>query len=353
MDKKVLPIFINHNIYSMLCYAFPLSIALAHEAFVPWVQENYIRCFGIELFQQRNVSPTFYIDATTYINFGNKELFSYNSYAQNMLSESDIVEIILTNINANRYCITLADEFFLPSCPMYEHRHFIHEQLVYGYDYQKKIFYSAGMDSSRHYACVEHSFESLVTAFKAGFLIDIHPDIEYVKNNYLFTISPMNTIREYPYSIMNFRDKLILYLNGTITESERFLLQVDTWGIPYAGIDFYEFIINSINNPDNRLLFRKIHHFKEHKEGLYQKMKYASGFLDDKGAAYLKTQNEMYKKEVADKFINIWNLCLKNQELETLGKKDNIPRNIERIHKELLQIKINESNIISNIISVL
>ena len=265
--KKELPIVVDPGMNNMLCYTYPLSIALAYEEFIPWVQENYILCCGVELFHNNGFArPTYYIDATTFIDCGNRDLFTYNSYSQDMLSKTNLVGSIIRNIDKGKYCILHVDEFYLPTCNLYNEIHFLHEQLIFGYDTDSGTLKAMGMNNAKQYDILYHTFTDFENAYEAGFDGDLHANSEYIKNNCLFTIAPITTIRAYPYSVNKFKNKLIQYLNSDISESEKFLLQLETIGIPYVGMNYYDFVILSLQRTDHTMLFRKLHHLWSTKE---------------------------------------------------------------------------------------
>jgi len=71
-------------------------------------------------------------------------------------------EDIISKINEGYYASVTVDEIFLPYRNAYEKYSFYHDILIYGYDLEKNIFYTAGYDNTEHFTCLEHNIDTII-----------------------------------------------------------------------------------------------------------------------------------------------------------------------------------------------
>ena len=76
----------------------------------------------------------------------NEPVLRQHSYSRKEIITSKVCEFIVDKLNANEYAILFVDEYYLPGTYLYMRRHFLHEQLLFGYDDQLQIFYGMGLN---------------------------------------------------------------------------------------------------------------------------------------------------------------------------------------------------------------
>lgn len=97
---------------------------------------------------------------------------------ENINDKKNIVDIFCTEINNNKYIYTKFDDYYLPE-KLAIKRHYIHDNMIYGYDDIKKVFYTYGYDLNGKLRSIELPFEAAVDGFKIPGFIEIYsPDLK-------------------------------------------------------------------------------------------------------------------------------------------------------------------------------
>lgn len=168
MIQKTLPINIP-MITGYLHHAYPLIAIEDHPDFKEWFFSNYI-----QLYCQ-------HYDDSFWFNFfgfdlcpGIYEVPSLLSFQKidNIMVKNNIIDIsdfIINCINQGYYICIYLDDFYVKCRQFYYNNiHFIHEHLIYGYDFKKNSFTSMGYYGEGAITSSEISFPDLEKAYRAS-----------------------------------------------------------------------------------------------------------------------------------------------------------------------------------------
>ncbi|MDR1117384.1 MAG: BtrH N-terminal domain-containing protein [Oscillospiraceae bacterium] len=165
-NSKILPI--KHPMITVYAHhAHFLSILPYDDATLPWVYNNYINVLRfldhkmanfhlpghdgfapIEMCKRLSVQKIIRDDITTY----------FRSF----------VDFVVYHIEKGNYVISMLDHYCLPPSAHYNQNHFRHDVLIYGYDLEKRVFYTSDFYKDGIYSfepipfdCIEKGFSSI------------------------------------------------------------------------------------------------------------------------------------------------------------------------------------------------
>ena len=260
--------------------------------FEPWLYNNFIQLSVTKLFRFAYQKQMYY--DCPYIT-----RYSIPDYLVRK-----IPEFIIQSIQMNQYLFFLIDRFYISSYSEYQRQHLVHEIFVYGYDDEKKVFYTSDNSQNGKYVDSEISFEDLTSARE-----NVKPNFMYLSeiNRQGASYIDMDKIRYmatcYIHSKANYFD--IRYTPGSI-----------------FGVKVFKEYIQRLST-DHKLMgdYRPLHLFWEHKELMLRRISYLmeKGFIE-KEDRYLSE----YEK-LARQF-----LLLRNKQIRyALTRDPSIIRDIE------------------------
>jgi hypothetical protein len=277
---KELPIIIENIPFSGLQYSYILSILFTFKEVVPLLIENYISIFGgISVNDNVKSNPYGYSDGYSYdCCCVDRNPIDIHNFDDIVLRHLDIIELIKDFIENNYYVIVFVDEYFLPLCSMGERSHFLHEQLIYGYDDEILCFFAVGIKKSGQYGKIKHSFTELQNAFKRGYDIRTHGTYEWLQSHRVIAIKKNNRFADgytYPFSISRFSNKLSKFVSEKTDEGIQYCIEYKPRKFNfYYDIDFYK--IPGIVKITKKYFsyFRFAHHAYEHAIGIKRKLNF-------------------------------------------------------------------------------
>lgn len=127
---------------------------------------------------------------------------------------SDIIKLIVDQIDYDWYCGLFLDQYYLPCESKYHKYHFVHELLIYGYDFERRIFQAVTYGNKLHKA--EIDFDDFTQAYVSAFnyIADRGGWREYMLMQY----SLIGHTKEYPFNRNEFVRKLKLYYEGELSQ---------------------------------------------------------------------------------------------------------------------------------------
>ena len=164
--QRTLPLH-SPPITTYLFHLYPLSILAQDEAYLPWLYSTHIQLFnfpGEELkfythpFCTRHQIRHVYHPACPFLDIQTIDREALG------LSAADLIQQFIEFLDHDYYVQTDLDFFYVPDREHYQHRHFIHEVLISGYDAQAKTFTISGFDAQGRYAVTDLSWDTLKQA---------------------------------------------------------------------------------------------------------------------------------------------------------------------------------------------
>jgi len=309
-----LPISMEHPLMSVLHHAYPYAILSAYEDAQAWISENYIHISVLEP-QQVNQASVYmgYADGYTYINEGRANaILTSNAADTFLLSKHDILDLLIYNIGHSNYVVLFVDEFYLPSCRFYQTNHYLHEQLLYGYDNEKNILYGLGINNAGVFSELSHEYKDMAEAYHKGLLCKIHGKIEWAEQNRLICMKPSEKLDQFKYLSEVYESKISQYLSGTLSERDRFYSPIFAPGTLHTGLSYTHYVFSHIWDKDFGL-FRHIHHLHEHK-GLMER---ALCYWEKNKLIESNKLSAKYKDEVCNPMSIVRNYLLKQMQIQS------------------------------------
>lgn len=145
-------------------------------------------------------------------------------------------------------------------------RHFLHEQLLFGYDDQLQIFYGMGLNHRKKYAELSYSYMAIQHAYEEGLECSEHGDIEWVERNLLICLSKINSSGGmFHICLEEYINKISTYLTGKIPPRQEYYIQEMNMSHHY-GINYYELAKQTLSKENLYEVFKHVNHLLEHKK---------------------------------------------------------------------------------------
>ena len=154
-------------ITAYLFHSYPLSILAQGDAYLPWLYSTHIQLFnfpGEELkfythpFCTRHEVRYLYLPTSPFLDIQTIDREALG------LSPADLIEWFIGFLKHDYYVQTDLDFFYVPDRMHYQHRHFIHQVLISGYDTQTRTFIISGFDTQGRYSVTDLPWDALKQA---------------------------------------------------------------------------------------------------------------------------------------------------------------------------------------------
>ncbi|MDP4179622.1 MAG: amino acid adenylation domain-containing protein [Bacillota bacterium] len=277
-DKiRKLPINMQSNVTSYLHYSYPLCIILTDEKRYPWFYQHFIQIFStthtygplrLEYLERMN----FYAEIfDVHKDLGCKELVDI----------PDMIEFIKKKIDDGCYVIVNVDEYYLPQKSFYMKEHFIHQQLVYGYDDEKKKIMTAGFNNERIFTEIFYDFETFNEAYELGKLY-YKPYATWVEDRAVQILRPNNNTHNFSFQLPIFKNQLNDYITSSDNNAEIVYDYETSENLTNCdpvrfGVNVHNAVIQHIEKTftgELTINFIQFHLLYEHKKGLYDRLRY-------------------------------------------------------------------------------
>lgn len=241
MNANILPVVDTHKINSGLQHAFTLSIVLANDKIIEWYDENYILPIMFEFSGDTLASSGEYLDAYAYSDVSAyKDIFAQHGYSDKFISSDSLIEIIKDFIDNKKYVILFVDEYYLPKCTLGGKTHFLHEEMIYGYDDNLSMFYSLGINTNGKYSTIKHGYDEISYAYKMGLGCSNHANIRWARENRVITLEILKKDVAFKSSSKNILTSIRRYIYPYFSNVERYKLFSPVTKEIYLGIDCYK-----------------------------------------------------------------------------------------------------------------
>ncbi len=281
-DIRILPINLQTDVTTYLHRSLPLCAVLSDDRNYPWFYRHFIQVFS--------TTHTYGILRLEYLEKMNfySEIFDEICYGYKELEDvKDIIKFIIDKVNSGHYIIINVDEYYLPQKNRYQKEHFVHQQLVYGYDNLQEKVMAVGFDSERIFTDIEFDYSDFAEAYEKG-KENCNEYITWVNERAIQTLRPKEKKQEYSYSPEYFVEQLAEYLNCSDANSEivydftpvEDLGKCDTVRF---GINYHDALVQHIKNVLNwnfTVYYNCFHLLYEHKKGIIDRLNYISKICD-------------------------------------------------------------------------
>ncbi len=333
-------LYINENpeIKSLQFNAFAESIISIHKSHKDWLANNYIQLLVHYSYEDAGIIN--YLSGNI---LGSLPLLNINVTSKSeVIGRAGILHYIISNIDANNYVYMLLDEFYIPHRPMYGKKHFMHDELFYGYDLKKELLFLIGYDDQGLYRGHSVSFEQFWQSYSEDDGEWLHQialtDFDYKFNKKSF----LDMVTDY-YDAKFHREKLDLYLD--MKTYNKHFYDERLKNVEYYGIRVYDALYDSIQRRianKRKLNIRDFYIVYEHKSSILYSLNYLEENHMVSDLSSIKEKMNEIKKESK----TMLNLCIKHNIVNSIQLVDNIYERIEKI-------KVLEKNTIYELIDKL
>ncbi len=300
--EKILPINAKPFLSSYSSHAKFMAMTTADKNYEQWFYSNYI-----QLISKKNFNEVHDVPLDFFIDIKRDNCYYYNNpilYIQCLKLEllnvlcQDIVEFIMNAIDKNYYVDICLNEYFIPIKRAYNKFDCPHDNLIYGYDKKKSIFYVAGYIQKFDdlfvgtYGVFQITFNELYAAYKNC------PYLEWYKSIYLYSAeSHGGTTEKYIFDIKMMKNSLESYLHCENSLHNYSNVQPRTIRFSF-GFDVYKDLLNNLDMGYYSNDIRPLGLLVEHKKCMANRIKYLhqNNYLIKSEYALLDTYiSEIYK----------------------------------------------------------
>lgn len=272
-----LPVYLVKEHISDFCVTLPLCVAFTEPNLYPWYYENFINICSTN----REKSICFSKYGPTFMGMYD-EIFKYTEVLPSMIKEEDICEIIISQLTGDKnYCYIILNEYYISCKKEYRKSHFLHQSLIYGYDFDEKVFLAIAFNKKDHLDYLKYSYQEVLDAFKYN---DLYKSVVFFK---LWTSK-----EKYKFSLMAFVENIEHYINSSCRYAEKFWSDsIDSIDRKYYGVSAIRHCLDVFSESKgiDYYDFRNIHFIYEHKKGILRRLEYlnAEGYLNDIHQRYI------------------------------------------------------------------
>ncbi len=306
---------------SDFCITLPLCVVFTEKKLIPWYYENFTNICSTE----RKKALCFEEYGQTFMGLYN-EIFDYCDIPTACFDKNNVCEMIISQLlNENKYCYIVLDEYYISVKKAYNDYHFIHQSLIYGYDFDTNEFLAIAFNKNEQLDILRYKYEEVKRAFCENME---YPSIIFFR---------LREIKEeYNFSPERFIEQLENYINSEPNYPNHFnAINVsntsrDNYGLnairksmklfsKTAGIDYND--------------FKNIHFLYEHKLSMQNKLKHikSKGFLNNSCESDLQKYDEIVKQ-----YTIVRMLALKALYISDIDKRFEIQERIKKIISELI-----------------
>lgn len=205
---------------------------------------------------------------------------------------SNIITFLENSINENYYAFFLVDRFYLQSYKEYHKEHVIHEIFIYGYDKERKEFYTSDNSTCQKYMNKLVKYDDLDMAYYV------------VGKNFMYLSEVL-----IDYTVPQINMDLIRGSVGEYIDSKCCYGEIGFSNNYSYGVDVYNHFVRIMNenNEYERKNFVYLHLFWEHKKLMLDRIKYLVN------NAYINCDNRQLEsyEDITRKFLFLRNLQIR------------------------------------------
>ncbi len=169
MNQLSLPLC-KPSVISYLHHANPLAIIETRREARDYLVNDFIQLVGRPQ-HQNGVAPGLNVDFYSHDGMYPR----YPLLSQSWLSGTtlrclgpDLIGQIIALLEQGHYVEALLDEFYVPNRIAYQRMHYLHQNLIYGYDRDAAVFYTQGFDAQWAFVTMRLGFDEVKNSFVEG-----------------------------------------------------------------------------------------------------------------------------------------------------------------------------------------
>ncbi|MCI5641214.1 MAG: hypothetical protein MR316_09610 [Lachnospiraceae bacterium] len=203
---------------------------------------------------------------------------------------NQICELICTTIDADQYITVHLDEYYIPRKESYMNMHLVRENLIYGYDDEKRMFQIFGFGKREQTEAFEIDYDDLLLSFEKGRMF-YFAGAGYLKLDGCYPVTFIDKPSNEPFDLTE--DYFLTKIRNFVCPKEP---RKTTYDIQIYGSDVYEWMLEELEGKTDRetIDYRTFHLLHEHKKNIYRCMKK----LKESGTYIDETILEEYKEVV-------------------------------------------------------
>ncbi|HEX2938219.1 MAG TPA: hypothetical protein VHO66_04795, partial [Ruminiclostridium sp.] len=238
--------------------------------------------------------------------------------------DTDLNEIVLSALDNDNYIVTFLDEFYLPDRIAFQKEHFLHENFIYGFDTEEKVYYILGFTQTGKFISSKISFDEFRQSYDN--------QIKFLKFNNDFS---------YDLDLSVIIDSLQEYLESKDISLKTTMLRNKLKNCVYGMAVYNELIRYLQLLSDEKALFdiRPFHILWEHKKCMVLRINY---ILEKYGRDYDLTT----WKDIESKCLFIRNMLIKYY----IAKKKTL---LDKCITAINEVSIKEEKAIKDLIAFL
>lgn len=98
------------------------------------------------------------------IMYEDEDVFERKAFDFKIKDTNELKKDITSKIDEGFYASVTVDEKYISHRKAFNKHSFYHDLLIYGYDLEKNIFYTAGYDDTGYFSCLEHNIDTVVSS---------------------------------------------------------------------------------------------------------------------------------------------------------------------------------------------
>lgn len=260
-SEKTLNINCTPSVKTYLFYAFKLAILEGEKRFEKTIYKDF-----------SNISFFYRAGEMNYFFFIERidELFEREFVEYRDLFNKNIVDYCRNNINNGKFVDIHLDDFYIRGKDNFNYKHFVHQNLLYGYDDKKEVFYCLGYDKKIGVSTFEISYPEIINSFVKGMFF-CFSGADYLYDLYPWPVTTYKTksIADTEFDLEDFKKSIIEFINPRPAISKDNTYEV-------FGFDVYKIISEDILNDNNYTDLRTFQLLEEHKKCVLNRIKYLS-----------------------------------------------------------------------------
>ena len=277
-------------------YSFPLCIISADVSESDWLCNH----FG-NVYLMRERDGYIWLDFLE-PNDGFDSALEFERINLNELEGMDVIKLIKDTLSEKKYVTLFLDEYYMDKTALAGKHHHLAEFFIYGYDDEKRIFYTVGFNSSEFFGQLTYSYDSVIKAHDS-----------FINEREKFGKLPVWVVW-YAFSKIKKKENITeeLDVNNILRELEEYASSANMkkklrseiiegrGDVAVYGAACQKEIINSLyemmNNDKFYTDYRHVHLLYEHKKIVLYKMKYIEKNTNADVSAIIYRYNSVMKK---------------------------------------------------------